>query len=345
MNPATTRLFDLDSAVMGTTVPVAVVLPPDFQPEGESLPLLINLHGGDGDRNFLVAGLPHFQSMWETGELPPLVMVTFSSGGTSWYVGNWEKFVVDELSTYMNTRFNTRLDREGIVLTGSSMGGYGALKIAFKYPERFSAIASLEAAVEPFLTRTPGNHRNTWYRMEAIESRIWGSPFDEAAWEADNPATIAYRNADAIRDSGLDIYLEVGDQDYLNLHDGNEFLHRVLWDHDIRHEYHLVRWADHIGFSMERRAREVYRFLAASLAGGLAEPADLPLTEKEQAYINWATGGDMAAGEPPPTQEDLMADMTRGPSLLRGLFGPSRDRATGDTDLQRAYARLPPTSL
>lgn len=234
MNPATTQLFDLDSTVMGATVPVAVVLPPDFQQEDESLPLLINLHGGDGDRGFLVAGLPHFQSMWETGKLPPLVMVTFSSGGTSWYVGNWEKFVVDELPTYLNTLFNTRLDREGTVLTGTSMGGYGTLKIGFKYPERFSAIASLEAAIEPCLSRTPGNRRNTWFRMEAIESKIWGAPLDEAAWEADNPATIAYRNADAIRASGLDIYLEVGDQDYLNLHDGNEFLHRVLWDHDIR---------------------------------------------------------------------------------------------------------------
>ena len=272
-------------------------------------------------------------------------MVSFSSGGGSWYGGEWEKFVVDELPKCINARFNTRLDRDGTVMTGGPMGGYGTLKIGFKYPERFKAIAPLEAAIEPFLTRTKGNRRNTWFRMEAIESQVWGSPLDEVAWEADNPATIAYRNADTIRASGLDIYLEVGDKDYINLHDGNEFLHRVLWDHDIRHEYHLVRWADHVGRSTERRMKEAHQFLAASLAGGLDEPTDLSLTEEEQAYLDWANGGGMPAGEPIPTQNNLMDDLSRAPSLHRGIWDPLRDQAADDPDMQRAYGRLVPTSL
>jgi hypothetical protein len=39
-------------------------------------------------------------------------------------------------------------------------------------------------------------------------------------------------NADTqkIRDSGLAIYLEASERDFLNAHDGAEFLHRVLWD-------------------------------------------------------------------------------------------------------------------
>ena len=33
--------------------------------------------------------------------------------------------------------------------------------------------------------------------------------------------------------------------DFLNVHDGAEFPHRVLWDLDLWHEYRLVRNTDH----------------------------------------------------------------------------------------------------
>lgn len=344
MSFATAHLFDIDANVMDTSVPASVILPPAFDLEGEPLPLLIHLHGGGGDRSFIIDHLPLWQEMWTAGELPPLVMVSFSSGLASWYGGAWETFVADELPRWANARFNTRLDRDGTVMTGGSMGGYGTLKIAFKNPDRFRAIASMAAAIEPSLVREPGSRRNTWFRMDAVESQVWGSPLDEAAWVADNPATIAQRNAAAIRTSGLDIYLEVGDKDYINLHDGNEFLHRVLWDHDIRHEYHLVRWADHVGLSLPRRIREAHRFLAASLAGGLEEPTDLELTEEEQAYLVWAIEGDMAAGTPPPTNRNVMADPVRAPSLHRRIWDPLRNTAVDDPAMQRHYAKLPPTS-
>ncbi len=53
MTGASTQLFDLDSTVMGITVPVSVVLPPDYQSGGVSLPLLINLHGVGFDLSLL----------------------------------------------------------------------------------------------------------------------------------------------------------------------------------------------------------------------------------------------------------------------------------------------------
>ena len=260
------------------------------------------------------------------------------------YGGAWEEFVVDELPRWANEKFNTRLDRDGTVMTGASMGGYGSLKIGFKHPNRFCAIAPLEPAIEPSFERMPGNRRNTWYRMEALETLVWGSPLDEAAWLADNPATIARDNADAIRESGLEIYLEVGDKDYVNWHDGTEFMHRVLWDHDIRHEYHLVRWADHVGRSLDRRMSEAHRFLGAALGGGLDEPIDLPLTAQEQAHVDWINGGAMAAGEPPPDPNfDGMADPDRAPSVHRHICDPLRDGAAGDPAMKRALAELPRT--
>ncbi len=341
---ASSELHEFNSEIMGHTVEVSVVLPPNFEQISDSLPLLINLHGGGGDRSFLLRSMDIWESLWKEEELPPLVMISFSSGPGSWYRGNWEKFVVDELPNWAAKKFNTRTDREGSLLTGVSMGGYGSLKIGFKYPERFKAIAPMEPAIEPSIHREEGNKRNTWYRMEAMEEMAWGSPFDENAWLADNPATIVSKNADLIRNSGLDIYLEVGDKDYINLHDGAEYMHRILWDNDIRHEYHLVRWADHVGLSMENRTKEAHRFLAASLAGGLDEPTDLILNTEEKKYLDWVNGG-MQRGEPDPSDgESLMhKDPKRAPTVHRGVWDPLKETAKDDPEMKRAYAKLPPT--
>ena len=91
---------------------------------------------------------------------------------------------------------------------------------------------------------------------------------DPELFAANQPASLARTHAEAIRDSGLAVYLEVGDHDALHLQDGAEFLHRVLWDLDISHEYHLVRGADHVGGSLMPRLREAFEFLGAILRDG-----------------------------------------------------------------------------
>ena len=65
---------------------------------------------------------------------------------------------------------------------------------------------------------------------------LLGATRDAALFESNNPASRACANAAFIRESGLAIYLEVGGDDFLNAHDGTEFLHRVLWDLEIAHE-------------------------------------------------------------------------------------------------------------
>jgi S-formylglutathione hydrolase len=186
----------------------------------------------------------------------------------------------------------------------------------------------------------PDRTRNTWYR---IPQMLWGDPFDEQAWLSDNPATVADRNADAIRDSGLGIYLEVGDVDYINLHDGAEFMHRVLWDRDIRHEYHLVRWADHVGASIPRRVIEAHQFLGAALRGGLEQSTEVALNEVEQSYVDWAFSGGQARGEPYEGEFSILKDTPGVPTVHRMGWDPLRNLAVGDPALDRAYAELPPT--
>ena len=80
------------------------------------------------------------------------------------------------------------------------------------------------------------------------------------------------RNAEAIRESGLAIYLEAGDEDLFWLYEGTEFLHQVLWDHKVRHEYRLYLGADHVGASLGWRTRAAFEFLSRSLDEAQPDP-------------------------------------------------------------------------
>lgn len=339
MSSATTQLFDVDSTVMGKVVPVSVVLPPGFQRSGESMPLCVSLHGGGGDRTDIVNNRPLYERMWADGSLAPMVIAAPSTGPRSWYVDPWEDFIADELPLRMAERFNTRDDPAGTLLTGVSMGGFGTLKIGLRRPERFAALAALEPAIEPGFTRAAATPRNMFYRFPEEDAALWGDPIDEERWQRDNPANVARSNAESIRASGVEIYLEAGDEDGLNLHDGTEFLHRVLWDLDIRHEYHLVRWGNHVGPSLEGRVAEAYRFLTHVLAGGLSTPGAIELNADERAFVEWARGG--MVGE----RRDLsVVAPERVPAVLEAIMADRRESARSmDPSVARAYGPMPTT--
>ena len=333
---ATVELLDIRSTAVGADVPIAVITPPGFDPAGDALPLALTLHGGGGDRSNLANSAPLYEALWSARVIAPMVLASASTGPMSWYAGRWEEFIADELPGFLAKRFHTRTDPAGTVLTGASMGGYGTLKIGLRHPDRFAAIAAIEPGIEPGFARAAATPRNTFYRFPEVDAALWGVPIDEARWQRDNPANIARDNADAIRASGVEIYLEVGDEDGLNLHDGAEFMHRTLWDLDIRHEYHVVRWAGHVGPSISERVSEAHRFLSRALAGGCSAPLDTELTQDEQAWLDWTAGG--MEGDPVPI--DLTGE--RAPALLERTMADKKEAArAADPTMARAYGRMP----
>ena len=55
--------------------------------------------------------------------------------------------------------------------------------------------------------------RNRFWRSDELMESVFGKPVDEAYWEANDPANMAITNAAKIRDSGLGIYMDAGDED------------------------------------------------------------------------------------------------------------------------------------
>jgi putative tributyrin esterase len=54
----------------------------------------------------------------------------------------YERSLLDDVIGFVDRTFHTIPEREGRVIGGLSMGGYGAIKLALKYPQLFcSAVA------------------------------------------------------------------------------------------------------------------------------------------------------------------------------------------------------------
>jgi len=261
-------LGELRSDFLPEAVPYAAITPRGGDPG--PFPLCIVLHGGGGSRQSLVDCGSLFENWWSDASLPPMVLAS-PSAGMSYYVEDaaasvrWDAFIAESFVDHLRATSNVRSGRSSTVITGMSMGGYGALKIAFTYPELFCAVAAMEAVLEPGLRDDRITARNRLHHGSGGPARLIGPHRDPDLFAANNPANRAIRNAGRIRERDLAVFIEAGDDDFINVHDGAEFLHRVLWDLDISHEYRLTRGADHVGPTLIPRMRETYVWLASVL--------------------------------------------------------------------------------
>ena len=240
----------------------AVWEPPGYI-AGQSLPLIISLHGGGGSQADLENLLPTVSKAMAKGDFPPAIW-SMPSAERSFYMdakdgsADWEAVLVDEYIPALMQQYGIT-ESQNVVITGASMGGMGGLRIAFKHPEKFGAVAVLEPAIEAALNWEDLIVSDTFYRQD-VYPIIFGNPVDPEYWKANHPTSIANTDPRSLDD--LNIYFEVGDVDDLKLYRGGEFLHRVLFDHGVKHEYRLVRGADHISSEfMSRRFANLLGFV------------------------------------------------------------------------------------
>jgi S-formylglutathione hydrolase len=270
---------ELETGRVPSPVPYSVLLPPGFDPDVDArqgrYPLLVWLHGGGGDRDFLADQKPLFEEMWRLDRTPAMVVVT-PNAGRSFYLDyrdgsqRWETFVLEDLIPAMQSRY--AIDAERLYIGGISMGGMGSLRMAFKHPQRFRAVIALEPGIEPALAWRDVELRDRYWRSPALLQERYGKPIDEDYWAANHPTTIAHRNPRALIDAGLAIYIEVGSEDAFGLDRGTDFLHRVLYDAGVPHEYRYVLGAEHIGRTVPPRILDALAFLQRVEAPSVRDP-------------------------------------------------------------------------
>jgi enterochelin esterase-like enzyme len=198
----------LESAALGRTWSYAVYLPSGYETSGLRYPVLYLLHGNGGNL-YTWANDGRIQStadaLMASGEIPPAVIV-MPDAGTSWYVDRKEKMetaVIEELIPDVEKNLKVLTTRSGRLVGGLSMGGYGAMRFALKYPEMFAAAALLSPAL--YNPEPPEN-------SSARRVGVFGSPdYDAAVWKAYNYPVLW--DAYLAKKTPVPMYINSGDDD------------------------------------------------------------------------------------------------------------------------------------
>lgn len=185
----------------------------------------------------------------------------------------YDDYIARDVVRHIDSRYRTVNDAGRRGIGGLSMGGYGALSIALRYPDVFGATASHSGVVSPMYAGprpfvAPPRYANTLEEIRATTGALWGRyqmfwGNDLERWRAADPA----RLAESLRRRGgrmPALFIDCGVDD--GLIDQNRALHAELTRLQITHEYHewpgahtWRYWSTHVRESLAWMGREIGR--------------------------------------------------------------------------------------
>ena len=182
----------IQSTVLARPVRYCAFLPPSFdQDKTRRYPVLYYFHGlGDNEQSLLnFGGWDVVDQLRSSGKIGEFVILA-PSGGHSFYLNSedgslrYEDFLTKEFMPRMEKKYRAEGTRASRGVTGVSMGGYGALRLAFKYPEQFAAVSAQMPALIPNLpdNLNSGGHGSPGSML----GDVFGSPFDRAYFDRNN---------------------------------------------------------------------------------------------------------------------------------------------------------------
>jgi S-formylglutathione hydrolase FrmB len=276
------RVDTVWSAALRTRKQFVVYLPASYDREpARRYPVAYYLHGLWGDEwNWVRNGRldAAMDSLVAAGG--PEMIVVMPDGDDSWYTTwnalvtidacqrdtvrkepaasycvpwpHYDDYVARDLVAKVDSTYRTRADRRHRGIAGLSMGGYGAVSLALRYPDVWSAAASHSGFVAPLLvsagpfgTGSPPRYATGIAPLAERWRAYWASlPLafgrDTAGWWARDPGRIAarLRRHDAARMPAL--RLDVGANDQFL--EQNRALHFTLDSLGVAHAY-----AEHAG--------------------------------------------------------------------------------------------------
>jgi S-formylglutathione hydrolase len=260
VTPSTLVRAAFDAQTVGARVDYRVLLPSDHR-GGEPLPFLLHLHAAMSASDALERSRPLYDAAIAAGHLPRTIIAcpsTPTEGG--FYLDRWEALAADEFPAYIADRFGPPT---ATAVIGASMGGYGALKFAFTHPDRFVAAAAISPAIFPGEAPDMVPERNVPSVLGELH-RAMGT--DASAYATQSVYGRARANADAIRSAAPRLWIDCGAADEFLLHEGAEYLHRVLDELEIVHEHRLVPNARHVDAHAQPRTADAIRFIGTALA-------------------------------------------------------------------------------
>jgi len=143
------------SVILHRPVKYSLYLPPGYDTDQRTYPVVYLLHGyGDDQTGWLQFGEVnrYADKAIADGTIPPMIIV-MPDAGTSFYINSYdgkekyEDFFIKEFMPSIEKRYRIKAQKQYRAVVGLSMGGFGSLIYALKYPDLFAAAAPLSAAV------------------------------------------------------------------------------------------------------------------------------------------------------------------------------------------------------
>lgn len=258
------------SAALAGPMNYSIYLPDGYgnQPQ-RRYPVVYLLHGvGDNElawprRGHVAATLDRLIA---AGELPPLLIV-MPDVKTSWLAdskalggpGDYATATNDDLVNYIDATYRTIATRGGRALAGNSMGGFGALTLAFAHPDRYAAVAGLSSAL--WLRLEDDSVLDE--RQEKIFQGSFGTPFNAARFRRQSPLALM-NNLKGLAQRPA-IYLTAGDDDVFRAYNNTTTFYGLLRDAEITAELRIEDGA-HTWDYWTRALPGVLRFFADEFA-------------------------------------------------------------------------------
>ncbi len=258
--------LSVPSKILGHAVQYCVFFPPSYDTDAtRRYPVLYFLHGlGENAQILLNAGGWNLiEDLWEQKRIGEFLIVA-PDGDRSFFINSrdgkvrWQDFFIREFIPFIESHYRIQAGRRTRGLEGISMGGYGALRLAFLYPQLFGSVSVHSAAL---VAKLPDIEASS--PQEAALARVmgpaFGVPFDRKYWDRNNPFTLV---REGHRPAGLKIYFDCGTNDRFGFDLGAQAFHDLLVSKGISHEFHLypgghdwAYFAEHFPASLEFESR------------------------------------------------------------------------------------------
>jgi S-formylglutathione hydrolase FrmB len=249
------------SAILGSSVRYCVFLPASYSsPDAKArrYPVLYLLHGlGGNEREIALSGewtlLQDLRRDHKAGDF----LVVAPDGGATFYINSrdgkalYGDFFLREFIPFIERTYRVRTERAARGITGFSMGGYGALRIAFAHPELFGSVSAHSAAV----MRDPPQGVNAGASSGNVAARlltnVFGNPIDQKFWDLNSPFLLAKKNSAML--AKTKIYFDCGTEDSYGFNHGASELDQALNSFMVPHEFHLYPGGHSVSYLLTHR--------------------------------------------------------------------------------------------
>lgn len=281
----------LESQALGVSKSYAVYLPEGYGRDSQRFPVIYLLHGWgvtetawlsgsldlpgtadgmhlktivvmpDGDRSFYANSVTATDYEACLAGVPPIRNRSESREDFCVRFPRYEDYIWRDVVAHVDKTYRTVPNRAGRALVGESGGGLGAMHLAIRHRDVFSAAASHSAPLA-LLYDGPRPYDGSKVRLRtnfqsyppglAEPIAIFGT--DSERWRSYDPSSLV----DTLRNGDLAIYFDCGEEDEPGFHDHALFFDARLRERGIEHTFVSVRgnhsdslWKERIKVSLQ----------------------------------------------------------------------------------------------